>query len=192
MEKSIKGTKTEQNLLKAFAGESQAKNRYQFFAKQAAKEGYQQIAALFDETALNEQEHAKIFFRFLEGGMVEITAAYPAGVIGTTAENLRAGAMGEHEEWDELYPEFARIAQEEGFPKIATAFKLIAKIEADHEARYLKLLANMETDTVFKKAEKQQWICRKCGHVHYGNKALNKCPVCDHPMAYFEIKAENY
>lgn len=192
MEKSIKGTQTEQNLLKAFAGESQAKNRYQFFAKQAAKEGYQQIAALFDETALNEEQHGKIFFRFLEGGMVEITAAYPAGMIGTTAENLKAAAMGEHEEWEDLYPEFARVAQEEGFPKVATAFKLIAKIEADHEAKYLKLLGNIEKDEVFQREEKQVWICRKCGHVHYGNKALNKCPVCDHPMAYFEIKAENY
>jgi len=192
MGKSIKGTQTEQNLLKAFAGESQAKNRYQFFAKQAAKEGYQQIAALFEETALNEEQHGKIFFRFLEGGMVEINAAYPAGVIGTTAENLKAAAMGEHEEWEDLYPEFARIAQEEGFPKVATAFKLIAKIEADHEARYLKLLGNIENEEVFKREEKQYWICRKCGHVHYGNKALNNCPVCDHPMAYFEIKAENY
>ena len=192
MEKSIKGTKTEQNLLKSFAGESQAKNRYQFFAKQAAKDGYQQIAALFDETALNEEQHGKIFFRFLEGGTVEITASYPAGVIGTTAENLKAAAMGEHEEWTDLYPEFARVAQEEGFPKIATAFKLITKIEADHEARYLKLLGNMENDQVFKREEKQVWICRKCGHVHYGNKALNNCPVCDHPIGYFEIKAENY
>jgi len=192
MEKSVKGTRTEQNLLKAFAGESQAKNRYQFFAKQAAKEGFQQIAALFDETALNEEQHGKIFFRFLEGGMVEITASYPSGIIGTTAENLKAAAMGEHEEWEDLYPEFARIAQEEGFPKVATAFKLIAKIEADHEARYLKLLENIESDEVFKKEEKQVWVCRKCGHVHYGNKALNNCPVCDHPIGYFEIKAENY
>lgn len=192
MEKSVKGTRTEQNLLKAFAGESQAKNRYQFFAKQAAKDGYQQIAALFEETALNEEQHGKIFFRFLEGGMVEITAAYPAGVIGTTLENLKAAAIGEHEEWSELYPEFARVAQEEGFPKIALAFNLITKIEADHEARFLKLHENIETGKVFKREEKQAWICRKCGHVHYGNKALNNCPVCDHPMAYFEIQAENF
>lgn len=192
MDKSIKGTKTEQNLLKAFAGESQAKNRYQFFAKQAIKDGYQQIAAIFNETAMNEQTHGKIFFRFLEGGMVEITASYPAGVIGTTAGNLKAAAMGEHEEWKDLYPSFARVAEEEGFPKIATAFRLIAKIEADHEARYLRLLENLENDRVFKREEKQAWICRECGHVHYGNKALNNCPVCDHPMAYFEIKAENY
>jgi len=192
MEKSIKGTKTEQNLLKAFAGESQAKNRYQFYAKQAMKDGYQQIAAIFNETAMNEQQHGKIFFRLLEGGMVEITASYPAGVIGTTAENLKQAAMGEHEEWKDLYPEFARVALEEGFPKIATIFKLIAKIEADHEARYLKLLSNMENDNVFKREEKQVWICRECGHVHYGNSALNKCPVCDHPIAFFEIKAGNY
>jgi rubrerythrin len=192
MEKSIKGTLTEQNLLKAFAGESQAKNRYQFFAKQAAKEGFQQISSLFEETALNEEQHAKIFFRFLEGGPVEITATYPAGRIGTTAENLTQAAMGEHEEWESLYPEFARIAREENFPKIATAFKLITTIEADHEARYLKLLDNIEKEQVFSRPEKQSWICRKCGHVHYGNKALNNCPVCDHPVGYFEIKAENY
>ncbi|MFH1160301.1 MAG: ferritin family protein [bacterium] len=192
MEKSIKETQTEKNLLKAFAGESQAKNRYQFFAKQAAKEGFQQIASLFDETALNEEQHAKIFFRFLEGGSVEITASYPAGMIGSTAGNLKAAAMSEHEEWEDLYPAFARTAQEEGFPKIATAFKLIAKIEADHEARYLKLHGNVEKDRVFRREEKQTWICRKCGHVHYGNKALNNCPVCDHPMGYFEIKAVNY
>ncbi len=192
MEKSIKGTKTEQNLLKSFAGESQAKNRYQFFAKQAKKDGYEQIAAIFEETALNEEQHAKIFFRFLEGGVVEITAAYPAGVIGKTAENLKAAAMGEHEEWEELYPEFARMAEEEGFPKIAIAFKLISRIEADHEARYLKLLNNIENDQVFSRDEKQTWVCRKCGHVHYGNKGLNKCPVCGHPLGYFEIKAENY
>jgi len=192
MEKSIKGTRTEKNLLKAFAGESQAKNRYQFFAKTAAKEGYQQIAALFEETALNEEQHAKIFFRFLEGGMVEITAAYPAGVIASTLENLKASAMGEHEEWEELYPEFSRVAQEEGFPKIAMAFKLIAAIEADHEARFLKLYENIKQEKVFRRDEKQAWYCRKCGHVHYGNKALNNCPVCDHPMAYFEIKAANF
>ena len=192
MEKSIKGTKTEQNLLKAFAGESQAKNRYQFFAAQAKKDGYEQISALFLETALNEEQHAKIFFRFLEGGEVEITASYPAGVIGKTAENLKAAAQGEHEEWEDLYPEFGRVAAEEGFPKIAMAFKLIASIEADHEARYLKLLSNIETNQVFNREEKETWICRKCGHIHYGNKALNKCPVCHHPLGYFEIKAGNY
>jgi len=192
MEKSIKDTKTEKNVLKAFAGESQAKNRYQFFAKQAAKEGFQQIASLFDETALNEEQHAKIFFRFLEGGSVEITASYPAGIIDSTAQNLKAAARGEHDEWADLYPQFAKTAEEEGFQKIATAFKLIARIEADHEGRYLKLLENMEKNQVFSRDEKQSWVCRKCGHIHYGLKALNNCPVCDHPMGYFEIKATNY
>jgi rubrerythrin len=192
MEKSIKGTQTEKNLLKAFAGESQAKNRYTFFAKQAQKEGYEQIAAMFAETALNEEEHGKLFFKHLEGGPVEITAAYPAGMISTTAENLSAAAGGEHEEWTELYPEFSRIAAEEGFPKVATLFKLIANIEADHEKRYLKLLKNLQENQVFEKGEKVFWICRKCGHVHFGTKALNNCPVCGHPMSYFEVKAENY
>ncbi|MGA3014461.1 MAG: rubrerythrin [Bacteroidales bacterium] len=192
MEKSIKGTKTEKNLLKAFAGESQAKNRYTFFAKQAQKEGYEQIAALFAETALNEEEHGKLFFKHLEGGPVEITATYPAGKIGTTAENLKAAAGGEHEEWTDLYPQFSTIAGEEGFPKVATLFKLIANIEADHEKRFLKLLKNMEENHVFERGEKVFWICRKCGHVHFGNKALNNCPVCGHPMAYFEMKSENY
>lgn len=189
---SIKGTETEKNLLKAFAGESQAKNRYTFFAKQAKKEGYEQISALFMETAMNEEEHAKIFFKFLEGGDVEITAAYPAGVIGTTEENLKAAAMGENEEWTKLYPEFAEIAAKEGFKRVAAAFKLIAKIEADHEARFLKLLKNVEEGKVFHKDEKIAWICRKCGHVHFGNKAQEKCPVCGHPQGYYEEKAENY
>jgi rubrerythrin len=192
MEKSIKGTKTEQNLLKAFAGESQAKNRYTFFAKAAKKEGYEQIAAIFAETALNEETHGKLFFKCLEGGPVEITATYPAGVIGTTAENLKAAASGENEEWTALYPEFSRIAAEEGFPKVATLFKLIAKIEASHDARFSKLLKNLEENRVFEKEEKVFWICRECGHVHFGTKALNNCPVCEHPMAYFELKAENY
>jgi rubrerythrin len=192
MEKSIKGTRTEQNLLKSFAGESQAKNRYTFYAKQARKEGFEQIAAFFEETALNEEQHAKVFFRFLEGGMVEITAMYPAGVIGTTAENLKAAADGEHEEWTELYPEFSKIAAEEGFPKIATAYKLIAGIEEHHENRYRKLLNNMEKNMVFEREEKTYWVCRKCGYIHFGKKALNNCPACDHPMGYFEIKQENY
>ena len=189
---SIKGTKTEQNLLKSFAGESQAKNRYQFFAKQAKKEGYEQIAEFFNETALQEEQHAKTFFKFLEGGMVEITATYPAGVIGTTAENLKAAADGENEEWTELYPEFANIAEEEGFKKIATAFKLIAKVEAAHEARYRKLLANIEEEKVFAREEKVRWVCRKCGHVHESTKALKNCPICGHPEAYFEIEKTNY
>ena len=189
---SIKGTETEKNLLKAFAGESQAKNRYTFFAKQAKKDGYEQISALFLETAMNEEEHAKIFFKFLEGGDVEITAAYPAGVIGTTAENLKAAAMGENEEWTKLYPEFAEVAGQEGFKRIAAAFKLISKIEADHEARFLKLLGNLEEGKAFLRDEKIQWFCRKCGHVHFGEKALEKCPVCGHPQGYFEEKAENF
>ena len=189
---SIKGTQTEKNLLKAFAGESQAKNRYTFFAKEAKKEGYEQIAALFMETAMNEESHAKIFFKFLEGGDVEITAAYPAGVIGDTKANLKAAAMGENEEWTHLYPEFAEVAAREGFKKIAAIFKLIAKIEADHEARFLKLLNNIEEGRVFLRDEKIKWICRKCGHVHFGNKAQEKCPVCSHPQGYYEEKAENY
>ena len=189
---SIKGTETEKNLLKAFAGESQAKNRYTFFAKQAKKDGYEQISALFLETAMNEEEHAKIFFKFLEGGDVEITAAYPAGVIGTTEENLKAAAMGENEEWTKLYPEFAEVAGQEGFKRIAAAFKLISKIEADHEARFLKLLENLEEGKAFLRDEKIQWFCRKCGHVHFGEKALEKCPVCGHPQGYFEEKAENF
>ncbi len=189
---SIKGTQTEKNLLKAFAGESQAKNRYTFFAKQAKKDGYEQVSALFAETALNEEEHAKIFFKFLEGGDVEITAAYPAGMIAGTEENLKAAAMGENEEWTKLYPEFAEVAAQEGFKRISAAFKLIAKIEADHEARFLKLLGNLEEGRAFLRDEKISWVCRKCGHVHYGEKALEKCPVCGHPQGYFEEKGENY
>ena len=160
MEKSIKGTRTEQNLLKSFAGESQARSRYTFFASVAKKEGYEQIAGVFMETAEQEKEHAKRFFKFLEGGMVEITASYPAGVIGTTAENLAAAAAGENEEWAELYPEFAKIAEEEGFPAIAVAFKMIAKVEAEHEKRYRKLLANVEEGKVFEKDEAIFWQCR--------------------------------
>ena len=189
---SLKGSKTEQNLLKAFAGESQAKNRYEFFAKQAKKEGFEQISELFMETGLQEQQHAKTFFKFLEGGVVEITAAYPAGVIGTTAENLKAAAMGENEEWTELYPEFSRIAKEEGFSEVAMAFKLIAKVEKSHEEKYLKLLKNVEEDKVFHKDEKTVWACRKCGFEHEGDNAPKKCPVCAHPQAYFEEKKSNY
>jgi len=192
MEKSIKGTQTEKNLLKSFAGESQAKNRYTFFAKVAKKEGFEQIAAFFEETAMNEESHAKIFFRFLEGGPVEITATYPAGIIGTTAENLKAAAEGENEEWTMLYPEFARVAAEEGFPKVATAYKLISQIEEHHEKRYLKLLSNMEKNRVFEKEEKVYWICRRCGYIHYGTKALMNCPACAHQQAYFEVMGENY
>ena len=151
MENSLKGTRTEQNLLKAFAGESQAKNRYEFFAKQAKKEGYEQMSAIFMQTAKEEQAHAKRFFKFLEGGVVEITASYPAGIVGTTSENLKAAAEGENEEWTDLYPTFAEIAKEEGFPKVASAFKMIAKVEAEHEKRFLKLLQNISEDKVFMK-----------------------------------------
>jgi rubrerythrin len=192
MNKELKGTRTEQNLLKAFAGESQARNRYEFFASAARKEGYEQIAALFLETASQEKEHAKRFFKFLEGGMVEITAAYPAGKIGTTAENLKASATGENEEWTQLYQHFSETAREEGFAEIAGAFKLIAKVEAEHEKRYLKLLKNLEEKTVFTKPKKTRWVCRNCGYVHEGEKAPDKCPACQHPQAYFEEKAENY
>lgn len=189
---SLKGTKTEQNLLKAFAGESQARNRYTMFAKQAKKEGYEQISDFFLQTAENEYQHAKIFFGFLEGGDVEITATYPAGKVGTTAENLKAAADGEHEEFIAIYPEFAKIAEEEGFKKIAIAFKSIAEIEKDHEERYLKLYDNVKEELVFKKENEQSWYCRKCGHVHVGEKSPKMCPVCKHEEAYFEIKQSNY
>lgn len=189
---SLKGTKTEQNLLKAFAGESQARMRYDYFAKQAKKEGLEQIAALFEETSLNEKEHAKRFFKFLEGGMVEITASYPAGIIGTTLENLKASADGENEEWTELYPEFARIAEEEGFKEVAVAFKMIAKVEEAHEKRYRTLYNNLMDGKVFEKDEKIVWKCRNCGFLHEGTKALQKCPACLHPQSYFEIKESNY
>jgi rubrerythrin len=192
MNKSIKGTETEKNLLKSFAGESQARNRYTFFAKQAKKEGYEQMAGIFIETAEQEGQHAKRFFKFLEGGDLEITATYPAGMIATTAENLKAAAAGENEEWTELYPEFARIAQEEGFPEIATAYKMIAKVEAIHEERYLTLLANIEKAEVFTKPENTKWQCRKCGFVHEGKTAPKKCPACLHEQAYFEMMAQNY
>ncbi len=192
MEKSIKGTKTEQNLLKAFAGESQARNRYEFFAKVAKKEGYEQIAAIFLETASQEKEHAKRFFKFLEGGMVEITASYPAGVIGTTKENLKAAAEGENEEWSELYPEFAEVAKEEGFTEISVAFKMIAKVEVEHERRYLKLLQNISEDKVFMKDGKIWWKCLNCGYVYESEKALEKCPACLHPKAYMQVREENY
>ena len=189
---SIAGTQTEKNLLKAFAGESQAKNRYTFFSKKAKDEGYEQIAAIFAETALNEEQHAKIFFKYMEGNIVEITASYPAGKIGTTAENLKASASGENEEWTSLYKEFAEIAIKEGFPKIANSFKLISKIEAEHEKRFLKLLKNIEDNKVFESDEEVEWVCLKCGHVHKGKKALEMCPTCNHPKAYFERKVTNF
>lgn len=192
MEKSIKGTKTEQNLLKAFAGESQARGRYVYFASIAKKEGYRQIAAVFEETAEQEKEHAKRFFSFLEGGMVEITASYPAGIFGTTAQNLAAAAAGENEEWTELYPEFAQIAKDEGFPQVATAFRMIAKVEEEHEARYRTLLARVEAEKVFEREEEIEWQCRNCGYVHKGKKALENCPACIHPKEHFEPKKNNY
>ncbi len=190
--KSVKGTKTEQNLLKAFAGESQAWSRYTFFASAAKKEGFEQIAGVFTMTAAQEKEHAEVFFKYLEGGMLEITAAYPAGKIGTTKENLTAAAAGEHEEWEELYPEFARIAEEEGFPEIAESFRRILTVEQGHEARYLKLLERVEKDEVFEREEEIVWQCRNCGYIHRGKKAPKQCPACKHPQAYFEPKAENY
>lgn len=189
---SIKGTKTEQNLLKSFAGESQARSRYTFFASVAKKEGFEQIAGVFMETAEQEKEHAKKFFKYLEGGMVEITAFYPAGVIATTAENLAAAAAGENEEWAELYPEFAKIADEEGFPQIANTFRQIAKVEAEHEARYRTLLGRVESGKVFEREEDIEWQCRNCGYVIKSKKAPMKCPACEHPQAYFEPKKTNY
>ena len=188
----LHGSQTEKNLLKAFAGESQARNRYEFAAKIARKEGYEQIASLFEETADNEKVHAKRFFKFLEGFPVEITAVYPAGKIGTTLENLKAAAEGENEEWSELYPEFERIAREEGFKEVATAFKLIAKVEAEHEKRFLKLHENIKSGKVFEREGKVTWKCRKCGYVHEGTKPLENCPACNHPKAFFEIKESNY
>ncbi len=192
MEKSLKGTRTEKNLLKAFAGESQAKNRYEFAAKAAKEEGYEQIAGIFLETALQEQQHARRFFSFLEGGMAEITATYPAGKTGSTKENLGAAAEGEHEEWSMIYPEFAKIAEEEGFKNISTAFKAIASAEKGHEDRYRKLLENVMKNKVFEREEKVFWYCRKCGYIHFGTKPLKTCPACLHPDSYSELKAENY
>jgi rubrerythrin len=188
----LKGTRTEKNLLAAFAGESQARNRYMYAAKVARKAGYLQIARLFEETADNEVQHAKRFFKFLEGGMVEITATYPAGVIGTTEENLAAAAAGENEEWTELYPEFADVAREEGFPKIAAAFRMIAKVEKEHEERFRKLLANVEQDRVFTRDEPTRWKCTNCGYVHEGEGAPDLCPACLHDQKYFEVKEANY
>jgi len=190
--KSLKGTKTEQNLLKAFAGESQARMRYDYFAKQAKKEGLEQISVIFAETALNEKEHAKRFFKFLEGGGVEITAMYPAGKISTTLENLKAAAEGENEEWSELYPSFAETAKEEGFLDVASTFTFIAKAEMAHEARYKKLYQNLESGKVFKSDDKIIWKCLNCGYLHEGVSAPEECPACLHPQSYFQIKENNY
>lgn len=192
MEKSIKGTQTEKNLLKSFAGESQAAARYEMFAKKAREEGYVQIANIFQETADQEKQHAKRFFRFLEGGMLEITASYPAGIVGSTSENLKAAAEGENEEWSELYPEFSAVAKEEGFKEVAIAFKMIAQVEAHHEKRYLKLLQNISEDIVFKKDGKVWWKCIKCGYVYESAKALENCPACLHPKAYMQLLEDNY
>lgn len=190
---SIIGSKTEKNLLKAFAGESQAKNRYTFYAKAAKKEGYEQISGLFMETAENEEQHAKSFFKYLESGEgLEITAMYPAGKIGTTLENLKAAAAGENEEWTELYPEFANIADEEGYPDVARTFRAIAKVEEAHEKRYLKLAENIEKKEVYNKPEATSWKCRKCGYIHEGADAPQLCPACQHPQSYYEVKAYNY
>ena len=190
--KSLKGTLTEQNLLKSFAGESQARNRYTFFASVAKKEGYEQISGVFMETAEQEKEHAKKFFKYLEGGDVEITATYPAGKIGTTAENLLAAAQGEHEEWDLLYAEFAKVADEEGFAEIAETFRQIAIVEAEHERRYLKLLSRITDGNFFVRDGEIWWQCRNCGYPIKAKEAPLKCPACAHPQAYFEPKKENY
>jgi rubrerythrin len=189
---SIKGTETEKNLLKAFAGESQARNRYVFAAKVARKAGYVQIADIFEETAENEEQHAKSFFKLLEGGMVEITAAYPAGVIGDTVQNLEAAANGEHEEWTELYPAFAETAKKEGFPLVAATFTMIARVEKEHEARYRKLRERLLANGLFKREKKVRWKCKNCGYVHEGDTPPEKCPACQHPQGYFEENAENF
>ena len=188
----LKGTKTEKNLLTGFAGESQARNRYTYFAGQAKKEGFEQIAAIFEETANQEKEHAKRLFKFLEGGEVEICAAFPAGVIGTTSQNLEEAANGENYETTQMYPEFAKIADEEGFAQIAAVFRKIANAEARHRDRYLALKKNVDTNKVFKKDGKVRWVCRNCGYVHEGPEALKVCPACEHPQAYFEMEAANY
>lgn len=190
--KSIKGTQTEKNLLISFAGESQARNRYTFFASAAKKEGYEQISAIFLETAEQEKEHAKRMFKFLEGGTVEITASYPAGVIGKTIDNLKAAAAGENEEWVEAYPHFAEVAEAEGFPEIAEMYRRIAIAEKGHEERYLAFVKNLEEGTTFKKEEEVVWQCRNCGYIHVGKEAPTECPACQHPQAYFEVKKTNF
>lgn len=189
---SVKGTQTEKNLLKAFAGESQARNRYTYFSGQARKDGFVQIADIFAETADQEKEHAKRFFGFLEGGVVEITASFPAGKIGTTLENLLAAADGEHEEHSILYPEFARVARAEGFEAIAMVFEKVSVAEKQHEKRYRDLAANIEAGRVFKREKKVTWRCRNCGYLHVGEEAPEMCPACAHPRAYFELLGENW
>lgn len=189
---SLKGTKTEKNILTAFCGESQARNRYTYFSKQAKKEGFEQISWIFDETANQEKEHAKRLFKFLEGGEVEICAAFPAGVIGTTEANLLEAANGEDYETTEMYPGFAKIADEEGFAEIAAVFRKIAVAEARHRDRYVALRKNIQAGRVFKRDEKVRWVCRNCGYVHEGTDALKECPACAHPQAHFELEAANY
>jgi len=190
--KSIKGTETEKNLLKSFAGESQARMRYTYFAKVAKTEGYEQISAIFLETADQEKQHAKKFFSYLEGGAVEITASYPAGIISTTAVNLKEAAAGENEEWSDLYPHFADVAEAEGFSNIAATWRKIAAVEAQHEKRYLRLQARVDAGTVFSREEQTTWQCRECGHIHVGKEAPKACPTCAHPQAYFEVEKQNY
>jgi rubrerythrin len=192
MNKSLKGTQTEKNLLTSFAGESQARMRYTYFASAAKKEGFEQISAIFTETADQEKEHAKRMFKYLEGGSVEITASYPAGVIGTTLENLQAAAAGEHEEWSEMYPHFADVAQEEGFLEIAAMYRNISVAEKGHEERYRAFVKNIETASVFAKEGEVVWQCRNCGYIYVGKNAPEKCPACLHPKAYFELKKTNY
>jgi rubrerythrin len=189
---NLKGSRTEKNLLIAFAGESQARNRYSYASSQARKAGYVQIANIFEETANQEKEHAKRLFKFMKGGDVEITAAYPAGVIGSTAENLQAAAAGEHHEWTDMYPSFAKVAREEGFEDIAKAMEAIAIAEKQHEKRFLGLLANITNGTVFKKNKPVVWRCLNCGYVHTGAEAPDLCPACAHPQAHFELLAENW
>jgi rubrerythrin len=188
----LKGTQTEKNLLAAFAGESQARNRYSYFASQAKKEGYEQIAAIFEETANQEKEHAKREFKFLKGGEVEITASFPAGVIGKTVDNLKAAAAGEHYETTEMYPGFAEVAEKEGFTEIAEVFRNIAVAEKRHEQRYLALAKNINEGKVFKRSKPLRWVCRNCGYVHEGPEAPNACPACAHPQAHFELEATNF
>jgi rubrerythrin len=188
----FKGSKTEKNVLAAFAGESQARTRYSFFSSIARKEGYEQISAIFEETSDNEKEHAKLFFQHLQGGTAQVDAAYPAGIMGTTARNLQAAAEGEKFEWGTLYPSFGKTAEEEGFNDVAHTFRMIAKVEAYHERRYLKLLENVNRGTVFKKDKPIKWKCRECGYVHEGSEAPAKCPVCSHPRSYFEVWKEDY
>jgi rubrerythrin len=189
---SLQGTQTEKNILTAFAGESQARNRYTYFASQAKKEGYIQISAIFEETANHEKEHAKRLFKFLEGGEVHLAAAFPAGRIGATLENLRAAAEGENHEHSQMYPDFAQMARQEGFASIADTLESIAVAEAYHEARYRRLIANLETHAVFKKDGPVHWRCRNCGYIHEGNEAPDICPACEHPQAHYELKDDNY